>query len=87
MLFSYVTRPVPLAVFFGLLLGLFCFAPATPSLAAEEPRPPWTVHIYVENDYFSGTDSDYSSGVKLSLISPDISTFAECGKLREWSHQ
>ena len=80
-------RPIFLAVFLGLFLGLFCLASATPSLAAEEPQQPWTVHVYVENDYFSDTDSDYSSGVKFSLISPDLSTFAECDRLPEWSHE
>lgn len=84
-MFPYFARPVPLVFLAGLLLGLFCLVPATPSLAAEKPKEPWTVNIYFENDLFTGTDSDYTNGVKISLISPDLDTFVESGKLPEWS--
>jgi hypothetical protein len=41
----------------------------------------WTQSIYFENDLFTGTDRNYTNGVKLSLISPDLSPHAEDGKL------
>ena len=33
----------------------------------------WTHSLYFENDLFIGTDSDYTNGVKYSVISPDLS--------------
>lgn len=69
----------------ALPLCLFCLVRATVSLAAEEPKLPWTVNVYFENDLFGGTDGDYTNGVKVSLISPDLVSFVESGKLPEWS--
>lgn len=34
---------------------------------------PWTHSFYFENDLFIGTDSDYTNGMKYSIISPDLS--------------
>jgi hypothetical protein len=69
----------------ALLPCLFCLVPATLSLAGEEPKPPWTVNVYFENDLFSGTDRNYTNGVKISLISPDLVSFVDSGKLPDWS--
>jgi len=80
-----LARPGLRAFLAGLLLGLFSLAPATSSLAAEEPTLPWTVNVYFENDLFTGTDRNYTNGVKISLISPDLVSFVESGKLPEWS--
>jgi len=33
---------------------------------------PWTHSFYFENDLFIGTDSDYTNGMKYSIISPDL---------------
>jgi hypothetical protein len=68
-----------------LFLGLFCLVPPAVSLAAEEPKLPWTVNVYFENDLFSGTDRNYTNGMKVSLISPDLVGFVDSGKLPEWS--
>lgn len=71
---------------FSLLLpGILLFAMASPSSAGQEPELPWTVNIYFENDLFTGTDRNYTNGVKLSVISPDLHSFVESGKLPEWS--
>ncbi len=78
-------RSGPLIFFSGLFLSLSCLVAATPSLAREEPELPWTVHVYFENDLFTGTDRNYTNGVKISLISPDLADFVESGKLPEWS--
>ncbi|MDD3814621.1 MAG: lipid A deacylase LpxR family protein [Desulfocapsaceae bacterium] len=77
-------RPAILVVF-SALLCLFCLAAARPSLAVEEAELPWTVNIYFENDLFTGTDRNYTNGVKISLISPDLVSFVESGKLPDWS--
>lgn len=42
------------------------------SLSAEDR---WTGNLYFENDLFSGTDLNYTNGVRLSVISPDIDSF------------
>ena len=78
-----LSRFCPLAFF--LVFSLYCFATATPSLAGEEVELPWTTHVYFENDLFTGTDRNYTNGVKISLISPDLLSFVESGKLPEWS--
>ncbi|MCX5876959.1 MAG: lipid A deacylase LpxR family protein [Deltaproteobacteria bacterium] len=54
-------------------------------MAGEEPELPWTMHVYFENDLFTGTDRNYTNGVKISLISPDLVSFVKSGKLPEWS--
>ncbi len=66
-------------------LCLASFVPALPVQAQEETVLPWTVNIHFENDLFTGTDRNYTNGVKLSLISPDLCSFVESGKLPEWS--
>ena len=51
-----------------LLLAALAAAPAR----ADSPTTGGTLGIYVENDSFAGTDRYYTSGVKLSWTSPDI---------------
>jgi lipid A 3-O-deacylase len=47
-----------------LLLAIPLFAHSADNL--------WTHSFYFENDMFIGTDSDYTNGVKYSVISPDL---------------
>lgn len=64
---------------FGLgLLAILATVAANASAATGEvtEENPWTQSFYFENDLFSGTDSNYTNGVKLSLISPDLSIHA-----------
>ena len=68
-----------------LSLSFFWSLPPAASLAAEEAELPWTVNVHFENDLFSGTDRNYTNGVKISLISPDLVSFVESGKLPDWS--
>ncbi len=51
------------------------------ALADEEQSNPWAQSIFFENDLFDGTDSNYTNGVKYSLISPDLSPHAKQGSL------
>lgn len=61
-----------------LIAFLFiCILPAS-SIANDNP---WTHTIYFENDLFTGTDRNYTNGVKYSIISPDLSPDAADGKL------
>ncbi len=51
------------------------------SASAAGEQNPWTHTLYFENDLFNGTDSNYTNGVKYSIISPDLSPHAPDGKL------
>lgn len=64
-------------VIFLTLLALSI--PLSPCDAARDN--PWTHTFYFENDLFNGTDSNYTNGVKYSLISPDLALNAPQGKL------
>jgi hypothetical protein len=48
-------------------------------LAEQDQGNPWAQSIFFENDLFNGTDSNYTNGVKYSLISPDLSPHAKQG--------
>jgi len=50
-------------------------------MAAGNPDNRWAQSIFFENDMFNGTDSNYTNGVKYSLISPDLSPHAKQGHL------
>ncbi len=62
-----------------ILAGILTMTIADSVMATE--RNFWTQSLYFENDLFSGTDQNYSNGVKVSFISPDLSPHAESGKL------
>lgn len=60
--------------------------PATPSPTAdaeaipvERARRAGVFTIYFENDYFTGTDKDYTNGAKLSWLSADLSDWGQSG--------
>ncbi len=44
-----------------------------------------TFSVYFENDFIADTDQNYTNGVKLSWISPDLTRYAEIDKLPDWS--
>jgi lipid A 3-O-deacylase len=56
----------------------------TPVWADKDQREEWTLNLYVENDLFSETDQDYTSGVRLSWVSPDLSDYVDNDELPEW---
>jgi len=60
-----------------IMLALIVFPQFTESAEVN----PWTHTFYFENDLFNGTDSNYTSGVKYSVISPDLSPGAPQGTL------
>jgi hypothetical protein len=66
---------------YRVFILLICCLPfyVTPLAIAE--TNPWTHTFYFENDLFNGTDSNYTNGVKYSIISPDLSPHAPDGKL------
>ena len=58
-------------VLFILFMTLYC--------AESFAQNPVNHTIYFENDLFTGTDSNYTNGVKYSIISPDLSVHAQDG--------
>jgi hypothetical protein len=73
------------------LLSLGCLASAV--TAAEQPPAEspslnpdqsWTANFYFENDLFSDTDQQYTNGVRLSFVSPEIDNFIDDPDLPGW---
>lgn len=58
---------------------LFLFILFLPPVVHSAENP-WTHNFYFENDLFTGTDSDYTNGMKYSLISPDLAPHAPLNK-------
>ena len=52
--------------------------------ADRDQRDEWTLNLYVENDLFSETDQDYTGGIQLSWVSPNISDYVESEELPTW---
>ncbi|HKL26974.1 MAG TPA: lipid A deacylase LpxR family protein [Desulfuromonadales bacterium] len=72
-------RLVQISCLYLLLTGSLLSAAAQRAEAAA--ANPWTQSFYFENDLFNGTDSNYTNGVKYSLISPDLSVHAQNASL------
>ena len=72
-----------------LLVTLLLLAVAGSAGAAEVPvsRDAWTFSFYLENDLFADTDEDYTNGVGLNWVSPDLSDFLEDPLLPAWVRQ
>ena len=66
----------------ALLMSIAFVFEAKPCGAAENLA---TFSFYFENDLIAKTDRHYTNGVKLSWISPDLTGYAESGKLPDWS--
>lgn len=60
-------------------------APAGASGPEEGIEKSWTFSFYFENDMFADTDQNYTNGVKLTWISPDLTRYRDSGNLPEWS--
>ena len=57
---------------------------ATLANAGSDRSKEGTLNLYIENDLFSETDQDYTSGVRLSWVSPDVASYIESDALPEW---
>ncbi|MFK8068417.1 MAG: lipid A deacylase LpxR family protein [Gammaproteobacteria bacterium] len=44
----------------------------------------WTLSLQFENDLFGDTDQNYTNGIKLSLVSSDLTKFRDTDKLLPW---
>lgn len=57
-----------------------------PGMAALAQHPSLYI-IHLENDLFHGTDSDYTSGVKFSWVSPNLKNYLDDPCLPQWVRQ
>lgn len=73
---------MPLTFLKRIIIGM-ALLPAA-ALAAETPQDSWTFNIYFENDLFAETDQNYTNGVRLSWISPDLTDYIEDPALPGW---
>lgn len=55
-----------------------------PSVAQEPYDNTWTFSVHFENDLFADTDENYTSGVKFSWVSPDLTRYRDDNQLPEW---
>lgn len=69
-------------ILYVFLVGAASAAHAVPGKDIEKS---WTFSFYFENDLFADTDQNYTNGVKLTWISPDMTRYRDSGKLPEWS--
>jgi len=58
-------------------LLLAAVAAGAPVAAEESADDPWTVNLYLENDLFGETDQNYTSGIRLSWVSPNLESFRD----------
>jgi hypothetical protein len=71
------------AMVFSVFLGLL---PVTVVAKEKKAEDSSTFTFYLENDAFADTDREYTSGVRFTLISPDLTGYKEDPQLPEWSH-
>ena len=55
----------------------------TEAIAVSE-KAAWTASLMFENDLFGDTDQNYTNGIKLTLISPDLGQFTDTDKFSPW---
>ncbi len=55
-----------------------------PAVWAEEVDNSWTANLYFENDLFSETDQQYTNGLRLSWVSPEVDSFIDDPVLPDW---
>lgn len=69
-----------------LLLLMSPMANGDPGEQRADVRKSWTTNLYFENDLFEETDQNYTNGARISLISPDVSSYIDDrnGVLPDW---
>ncbi|MDX1512392.1 MAG: lipid A deacylase LpxR family protein [Gammaproteobacteria bacterium] len=60
---------------------------AMPALSQGVYDDSWTFSVHFENDLFADTDQNYTNGIKLSWVSPDLTRFRDSDRLPDWSHR
>lgn len=80
-----MTRPVRLLALAFVLLVLSTPVHAQDhSLDAKPPEATSKFLLYVENDYFVGTDRYYTNAIKATLLSPELASFEDDPRLGDY---
>jgi lipid A 3-O-deacylase len=53
--------------------------------SAKSPTDSWTLNFLFENDLFADTDRNYTNGLQIGFISPDLTRYRDSEKLPNWS--
>jgi lipid A 3-O-deacylase len=75
---------IKIATLFFVLTAMLCLQDI--SASDENPYKGSTFTFYNENDLYTGTDGDYTSGTKLTWISPDLTEYRDDPRLPSWGH-
>ncbi len=70
-------------------LLIFCILGLLPLSSAaqeKESKNPKSFSFYLENDLVTGTDREYTNGIKLTWISQDLTKYREDPRIPEWSY-
>ncbi|MBY4676341.1 lipid A deacylase LpxR family protein [Marinobacterium arenosum] len=67
----------------GLITLLILPAVSAASTSPAEPAP-WTANLYFENDLFAETDQNYTNGIRVSWVSPNIDSYLDDPQLPGW---
>ncbi|MGD9660217.1 MAG: lipid A deacylase LpxR family protein [Porticoccaceae bacterium] len=73
---------------FSLMTLSFCLL--APALGDEAPSDQlslddaWTVNLYLENDLFGETDQNYTNGIRLSWVSPNLTSYDNDPDVPKW---
>lgn len=71
-----------------IVLVLFLNVPMVHGLTSDlKQENPGTFSLYFENDLFFNRDQHYTNGIKLTWISPDLTSYAENKRLPDWSYR
>jgi len=64
---------------FCSLLFAFCLTASLTgqAQAQDQEEEPWSFNFFLENDLFANTDLNYTNGIRLSTISPDLENFQD----------
>jgi lipid A 3-O-deacylase len=53
--------------------------------SAQATNDDWSFSFLLENDLFADSDQNYTNGIQLGAISPDLTEYRDSDKLPKWS--
>lgn len=77
-------RPGALAEIAAAALGTCCAAPALAARTAH-PGDSSTFSVMFENDLFGDSDAQYTNGIQIGWLSPDLERFEQASSLPGWA--
>lgn len=64
---------------------LFLFSTSVNATDVDSENNSWTFSVQFENDLFGDTDQNYTNGIKLSLVSSDLTKFRDTDRFQPWT--